>query len=256
MVFCLRFIIESGTCFSKRIVYETLLQDSESSFIYQSWQKGKAMFPKQFVVALSLPFLALYPITPATAQTTNVYAKDRSSYATASRSLSTIDFESSVSGKGVIRYPSDTGITVNRVNLRTSGGGKFGAGTVYVLSPSYAAQDPVYHTGTGAILIWETPNPSEDATLEITLPPGVTAVSADVWADSPGDSMIDVIATTANGETHCSAVTVEQRPESAFVSFVSTMEITSLRFQLPKGQTHLILDNITFGLTRKKGDAE
>lgn len=212
------------------------------------------MFPKEFVALLVIPFLTLCFISDAAAQSNRVYAKDRSCFAETSNNLSLIDFESVAPDKGVARFPCDKRLSLNKVQLHASGGGKFGSGTIYVLSAPFAERDSLYGTGSGAVLVWIPPFPSGEAFLEITLPKGVTAVSADVWAGSP-DTSIDVIATTGDGQTHNTAVTTEDERGQAFVSFVSDGEITSLRFLLPEGQAHLILDNLAYGQT-KPGEVE
>lgn len=206
--------------------------------------------PKQFVAALSLPFLVLYPVSQAGAQSKYVYAKDRPRFTASCTNLSTIDFESIAPSKGVARYSCDNELTIGRLRFCTSDGGKFGAGTLYVASPAYIAQDSVFNTETGAVLIWVPPSRPGNSCLEITLPSGVTAVSADVWTGQPDMSTVDVSATTSDGQTRNSVVTTEPRPDCAFVSFVSDEEITTLRFQLTEGQSYLILDNLSYGQTK------
>lgn len=172
----------------------------------------------------------------------------RSDFNAVSSNLSIIDFESVAPAKGGFgKYSVNEGLTVNRAGFRTSGGGKFGAGMILVLSGPYAVTNPMYNTGTGAVLAWGPPNQPGNAYLDVMLPSGVFAVGVDLWTGQPYISTVEVIATTRDGKTQSVTVNTQQRPNSSFAGFVSDKEITFVRFQLPKGQSWLFLDNFSYG---------
>jgi TolB protein len=215
------------------------------------WRSKNNLF-QQFTYAGSLFLTLLCFAVAASAQADFASFINRSDFNTVSSNLSTIDFESVAPAKGGFgKFPVNEGLTVNRAGFRTSGGGKFGAGMILVLSENYAAANPMYNTGTGAVLAWGPPNQQGDGYLDVTLPGGVYAVGADLWTGQPYVSTVDVIATTSEGKTQSVTVNTQQRPASAFAGFVSDKEITSIRFQIPKGQSWLFLDNFTYGRKRE-----
>ena len=212
-----------------------------------SFRRSKNNLFQQFAFA-GLLFLTLLCFAFATnAQSDFASFVSRSDFDAVTSSISTIDFESVAPARGFGKHPVNEGLTVNRVGFRTTGGGRFGAGMILVLSEHYAVLNPMTNMGTGAILAWGPPNQPGNDYLDVTLPGGVYAVGADLWTGQPYVSTVDVIATTNDGKTHSITVNTQQRPNSSFGGFVSDKEIVSVRFQLPKGQPWLYLDNFSYG---------
>lgn len=209
--------------------------------------------PLHQIIFVGLLFLTLFcSALAANAQSDFASFLNHPDFNAVSNNLSTIDFESAAPARGGFgKYPGNEGLTTNGVSFRASGGGRFGAGMILVLSQSYAASNPMYNTGTGANLAWGPPNQLGNAFLDVTLPNGVYAVGADLWTGQPVVSTVEIIATTSDGKTQTLTVNTRQRPASAFGGFVSDKEIVSVRFQIPKGQSWLFLDNFSFGRKRE-----
>ena len=182
------------------------------------------------------------------AQSAIEHIESRESFNATSTNLSTIDFGSVAPRRGFGMYRPPAGLTTNGVNFRTAGGAKFGSGIIYVPSLHYmGTTNPLFNTGTGEMISWSVPNQPGSASLEVTLPSGVTAVGADVWAQQPYVSAIEVTATTEDGQTQTVVVRTRTRPDSAFVGFISDKPIVSISFRPPKGQSGLLLDNFSYG---------
>ena len=207
---------------------------------------------RRFLFVGLLFLMPLLAAGPSLAQSGFASSLNRSDFNAISIDLSTIDFESVAPAKGGFgKYPVEEGLTVNRAGFRTSGGGKFGAGMILVLSGSYALTNPMYNTGSGAVLAWGPPNQPGDAYLDVSLPGGVYAVGADLWTGQPFISTVDVTVTNTEGKTQTITVDTRSRPGSSFAGFVSDEEIRSVRFQIPKRQAWLFLDNFTYGRKRE-----
>ena len=182
------------------------------------------------------------------AQSTIEYIDSRESFNPASTNVSTIDFGSVAPGRGFGMYRPPAGLTTNGVTFRTAGGARFGSGIIYVPSLHYmGTTNLLYQTGTGEMISWSVPNQPGNASLDVTLPSGVTAVGADLWTKQPYVSTVEVTATTEDGQTQAVVVKTRNRPDSAFVGFISHKSIVSISFRVPKGQSGLLLDNFSYG---------
>src|SRR5687768_11675285 len=181
------------------------------------------------------------------AQSPVEHIESREAFNAASSGLSTIDFGSVAPARGFGMYRSPAGLTTNGVTFRTAGGARFGSGIIHVPSVDYMGTNPLYQTGTGEMIIWGAPNQPGNASLDVTLPSGVTAVGVDLWTQQPYVSTVEVIATTEDGHSETVVVNTRKRPEAAFVGFIADKAIVSISFRPPKGQTGLLLDNFSFG---------
>src|SRR5215218_11480315 len=102
----------------------------------------------RFSFVLSLFLTVMFFAVAAMAQSDTVSVVDRSEFESSARDLSTIDFERTAPARGGFgKYPVDEGLSVNGVEFRTSGGGRFGPGMILVLSQPYAVSNPMYNTG-------------------------------------------------------------------------------------------------------------
>jgi hypothetical protein len=195
-----------------------------------------------FLLALSCA------LAPAGAAQTGVEAfYIREDFNATAASLSTIDFERVAPARGFGMYRPPEGLSVGGVSFRVSGGARFGPGNIYVPSPSYIAGNPAYNTGTGSFLSWSPPNQPGSASLDVTLPGGVSAVGAELWTLQPYSSTVEVTATNAAGGALTVVVNTRERPAGSFVGFISESPIVSVSFRPPKGQPGLILDNFVYG---------
>ncbi|MCA1618661.1 MAG: hypothetical protein LC795_04985 [Acidobacteria bacterium] len=190
---------------------------------------------------------ALYFTAGGAAQTGVEHFDGREAFASASRALSTIDFNSAAPARGFARHRPGEVLTVGGAAFSVRGGARFGPGTVYVLSAHYGAGNPMLNTGTLPLLGWAAPNQPGNASLDVTLPPGTTAVGCDLWTQSPRAGAVEVTVTTADGRAHATIVNTRERPAAAFVGFISVSEIVSVSFRPPKGQAGLLLDNLAYG---------
>ncbi|HEX6176506.1 MAG TPA: hypothetical protein VF089_21065, partial [Candidatus Binatia bacterium] len=161
--------------------------------------------------------------------------------------ISTIDFGSVAPRKGFGMYRPPAGLTTGGITFRAAGGARFGPGIIYVPSVHYMGTNPLFQTGTGEMIAWGAPNQPGNASLDVTLPPGVTAIGVDLWTQQPYVSSIEVIATTEDGQSETVVVNTRNRPDAAFVGFIAEKSIVSISFRPPKGQTGLLLDNFSFG---------
>ena len=206
--------------------------------------------PRRTVVlyALVVAVAVALSLVPAGAAQSIVESFDsREAFHGAAERLSTIDFESVAPARGFGKYQPAEGLTAGGVTFRAAGGARFGAGLIYVLSTHYIGSNPMSNTGTGALLGWGAPNQPGTASLDVTLPGGVTAVGAELWTQQPYVSAVEVAVTTADGGSHTVVVNTRARPAGAFVGFISEAAIVSVSFRPPKGQTGLLLDNFVYG---------
>ncbi|HEX8285644.1 MAG TPA: hypothetical protein VF588_19975 [Pyrinomonadaceae bacterium] len=171
----------------------------------------------------------------------------RETFTSASRGLSTVDFNSASPARGFGMYRAEEGLSVGGVAFRARGGARFGPGRIYVLSAHYGAGNPMLNTGTLPLLGWAAPNQPGNASLDATLPPGTTAVGCDLWTQQPQAGTVEVTATTEDGRAQTVVVNTRERPAAAFVGFISEAAIVSLSFRPPRGQVGLLLDNFAFG---------
>ncbi|HEX5708247.1 MAG TPA: hypothetical protein VFX96_13170 [Pyrinomonadaceae bacterium] len=178
---------------------------------------------------------------------------DRAEFAAASEGTTTIDFDSVAPARGFGKYRPDEGLTAGGVTFRASGGARFGPGLIYVVSTHYGGGNPMLNTGTLPLLTWAAPNQPGNASLDVTLPAGTTAVGCDLWTQQPYVSTIEVTATTSDGQAQTVIVNTRNRPAASFVGFTSDRPIVSLSFRPPKGVSGLLLDNFTYG--RRSKDA-
>jgi hypothetical protein len=190
---------------------------------------------------------AVYFAAGGAAQTGVEHIDGREAFASASRGLTVIDFGSAAPARGFGMYRAEEGLSLGGVSFRASGGARFGPGRIYVLSAHYGAGNPMLNTGTLPVLGWAAPNRPGNASLDVTLPAGTTAVGCDLWTQQPYAGAVEVTATTEDGRAHKVVVNTLDRPSAAFVGFVSEASIVSVSFRPPRGQTGLLLDNFAYG---------
>ncbi|PYS99636.1 MAG: hypothetical protein DMF63_11180 [Acidobacteria bacterium] len=201
-----------------------------------------------FLRSIYVCFALALLIKVGVAQSQAIYFfDDKAAFLSATDQTRTIDFESVAPRKGFGKYAPNVGLNIDGINFRTSGGLKFGSGTIYVPSADYTSLNPGTKMLDGAHLSWGAPNEPGNAHLELKLPSGVNAVGADFWAMQPIVSPIEITVTTSDGLTHSTTVSTKKRPDSAFAGFISTSEITTVSITLAKAQSALLLDNLTFG---------
>ena len=203
--------------------------------------RGNAVFCA-FAFLFTLSFA-----TTASAQSRVEHFDSREPFTAASSGLSTIDFGSVAPQRGFNMYRPPAGLTTNGVTFRSAGGARFGSGIIYVPSLHYLGPNPAYQTGSGEMMTWGAPNQPGNASLDVTLPSGVTAVGVDLWTQQPYVSTVEVTATTEDGQSETVVVNTRNRPHAAFIGFIAEKSIVSVSFRPPKGQTGLMLDNFSFG---------
>ena len=204
--------------------------------------------PRSKTVLCTLIFFFTLSLASATlAQSRLEHIVSREAFSAASSGLSTIDFGSVAPSRGFGMYRPPAGLTTNGVTFRTAGGARFGSGIIYVPSVHYMGTNPLFQTGTGEMISWSAPNQPGNASLDVTLPSGATAVGVDLWTQQPFVSTVEVIATTEDGQSETVVVSTRKRPEAAFVGFIADKPIVSISFRPPKGQSGLLLDNFSFG---------
>ena len=207
-------------------------------------------FLRSFCALLIVVFLS----ASASAQSQGFFFDDRTAFEKASERVRTIDFESAAPDRGFGKYAPDVGLSLEGIDFRTSGGARFGSGTIFLPSRDYTALNPGMKMLDGAHLAWGAPNQPGNAHLELTLRGGVNAFGVDIWTMQPIVSPIAIEIRTRDGRAHVSTVITRKRPESAFVGFVSDSEIASVRFTPAKGQSTLLLDNLAYGRHAKGAD--
>ena len=181
------------------------------------------------------------------AQSRVEHITSREAFNAAASGISTIDFGSIAPRRGFGMYRPPSGLTTDGVTFRVTGGARFGPGIIYAPSIDYMGTNPLYKTGTGEMISWGPPNQPGNASMDISLPSGITAVGVDLWAQQPYVSAIEVTATTEDGQSETVVVNTRNRPDSAFVGFIAEKAIVSISFRPPKGQTGLLIDNFSFG---------
>jgi hypothetical protein len=181
------------------------------------------------------------------AQSAVEHLNSREAFGSAARGLSTVTFDSVAPARGFSKHRPEEGLNVGGVTFRARGGARFGPGLIYVLSAGYGAGNPMHNTGTLPLLGWAAPNQPGNASLDVTLPPGTTAVGCDLWTQQPYVGTVEVTAATADGREHTVVVNTFNRPAAAFVGFISESDIVALSFRPPRGQVGLFLDNLTYG---------
>lgn len=204
--------------------------------------------PRSNTVLCTLIFFFTLSLASATlAQSRVEHIESREAFNAASSGLSTIDFGSVAPRKGFGMYRPPAGLTTSGITFRAAGGARFGPGIIYVPSVHYMGTNPLFQTGTGEMISWSAPNQPGNASLDVTLPSGATAVGVDLWTQQPYVSTVEVIATTEDGQSETVVVNTRKRPEAAFVGFIADKSIVSISFRPPKGQSGLLLDNFSFG---------
>src|SRR5688500_1778633 len=203
--------------------------------------------PRRAVLCTLVFSFTLFFASATLAQSPVEHIESREALNAASSGLSTIDFGSVAPARGFGMYRPPAGLTTNGVTFRSAGGARFGSGIIYVPSVDYMGTNPLYQTGTGEVITWGAPNQPGNASLDVTLPSGVTAVGVDLWTQQPYVSTVEVIATTEDGQSKTVVVNTRKRPEAAFVGFIADKSIVSISFRPPKGQTGVLLDNFSFG---------
>src|SRR5678816_2843332 len=78
----------------------------------------------------------------AGAQSQVVFFDDKSAFLSATDHPRLIDFESVAPRKGFGKYAPEVGLKIEGIGFRTSGGARFGSGTIYVPSADYTALNP------------------------------------------------------------------------------------------------------------------
>ena len=200
-------------------------------------------------------FVALvFLYMPVAAQSQGFFFDDKLAFEKAVERSRTIDFEAVAPAKGFGKYAPDVGLRVEAIDFRTTGGAKFGSGTMFIPSAAYTALNPGMKMVDGAHLAWAAPNQPGNAHMEATFRQGVHAFGVDVFTMQPVVSPIEITILTRDGRTHTTTITTRKRPDSAFFGFVSESEITSVRFTPAKGQSTLLLDNLVYGQYAKGVD--
>lgn len=204
--------------------------------------------PRRSGALCAVVFFTALLLTPAAAaQSAAEHFDSREAFNAASSGLSTIDFGSVAPAKGFGKYRPEEGLTTGGVTFRASGGARFGPGLIYVISTHYGSMNPMHNTGMLPHLAWAAPNQPGNASLDVTLPSGTTAVGCDLWTQQPYVSTIEVTITTSDGRAQTVVVATRNRPAAAFVGFISDSAIVSISFRPPKGVSGLLLDNLTYG---------
>ena len=203
----------------------------------------------RFLTLLSLCTLCF---VTASAQSGISAYHDRNAFSAAARDLGTHDFEGLVPNSAFKHYQKEGALHYAGLEFRPGGGARFGPGPVIVVGGWYQA-GPAYETTTGAKLHWSPPNQPGNAYLDIALPNGITAVGTDVWTVQPSQGTIEVTLTTSDGKSRTESISTPSRPAAGFIGFTSSSPIVLVRFTPPKGQTGLIVDNFTVGISTVKG---
>lgn len=203
--------------------------------------------PRGLVAVLLVLALSFAAAPPGAAQAGLEPFDNRAAFAAAAARLSSVDFDAEAPARGFRMHRPPAGLEIGGLAFSASGGARFGPGVVYVLSAHYASLNPMYRTGTGALLSWAAPNQAGSAALDVTLPAGVTAAGAEVWTQQPQVARLLVTATTADGQSLAAFVQTRPRPAGSFVGFISESPIVSLSFRPAAGQTGLLLDHFVYG---------
>ena len=168
----------------------------------------------------------------------------RSAFLAAAGATNTIDFSGIAPTNGSVSFSTPAGLTLDGVNF--VGSGTFAGSTGNDLFVFDGAQSVWTLNGTAALVGalangMSNPTPTIGELL-ITLPAGITALGMDIGSTSPGTVVYN--ATLSTGDTATGTAT----HVGAFLGFVSTTPITTLRFDTTNpagGPERLVLDNVT-----------
>ncbi|HVF31176.1 MAG TPA: hypothetical protein VNA22_09400, partial [Pyrinomonadaceae bacterium] len=127
--------------------------------------------PHMYLTGSLRVFILLAFLSAAAGAQSQVYFfDDRTAFEKASQRVRTIDFEAVAPAKGFGKYAPEVGLNVEGIRFKTSGGARFGSGTIYVPSHHYIALNPGLKMLDGAHLSWGAPNQPGNAHLELTFP--------------------------------------------------------------------------------------
>jgi hypothetical protein len=171
---------------------------------------------------------------------------DRAAFEAVTHGLQTITFEDIVEDNSSRQFPDPAGLSVAGVKVRTFGTLPLGSGFVSVYGGALAQQSPATDTGTGAILVWGSADPGP-ASLDVVLPPGVTAFATDLWTVEPYVSAIKAVVNSGESTENFDIYTSD-RPDPSFFGVVSDGNtILLVRFRDTVSYAGLILDNVAIG---------
>ena len=166
---------------------------------------------------------------------------DRKSFKTAAPTLNTINFEGIAASKSVATFSSPLtleGVTFN--GSSNSSNGPENSAAISVVDSGFF--DPLFQFKSGAVL-------SGFAFIEVTLPPGVTAVGTDIMTSNPSGQSFEVVLST--GESF--SVNTPLGPKRGFFGVTSDEAISSIRFTVIRGTRGggvPVIDNFSFGLAQ------
>jgi hypothetical protein len=166
---------------------------------------------------------------PARADT--VVFGNRAAFIVAATGLNTIDFEGIAPENSVANFA--TALTIQGVTFSGSP-----TGMVSVVDDGFFA--PLFQFNSGAVL-------SGFSFIEVTLPPGITALGVDLMSTLPDALPFEVVLST--GEIF--VVNTPARPGRGFFGITTDVAISSIRFTTMPGPNQPngipLLDNFTFG---------
>jgi hypothetical protein len=206
-------------------------------FEFLRWSRG---FLVAGLLLASLPAeAALIPFT------------DRTTFESATTGATHVTFENIVPAESAASFENPDGLNTGGITFRTSG---TGSTVVSVYGGDLAAQSAMLNTGTGAILAWAPPDRLGTEYLDVVLPIGITAFAADVWAQQPSVTTVNMTVNSGEATENFSVDTME-RPSPSFFGVHSDGNVLLLvRIAIPAGQVGLILDNVSIGTAGGGGD--
>ena len=153
---------------------------------------------------------------------------DRGTFAAATGNLRTIGFEGLAPSGGFADYGTPSGLTLQGVNFV---GTIDGDNSLYVVDPAFSPT--IYDWGSGAVLLGPSLAFSDIAQINITLPPGTTAVGMDLMSivlNADGTAIVpDVTLLQVNlGSGPSFSVYTDDYPQRAFFGVTSDEPIESL----------------------------
>ena len=181
--------------------------------------------------AISLP---AKPVVPATSKV----FKNRTTFTGAAPTLTTINFEGIADSKSVATFSSP--LTLEGATFDGSTNDSPGSSAISVVDSGFF--DPLFQFKSGAVL-------SGFAFIEVTLPPGVTAVGTDIMTSNPSGQSFEVVLST--GESF--SATTPLGPKRGFFGVTSDESISSIRFTVVAGRGGggvPVIDNFSFGLAQ------
>ncbi len=173
-----------------------------------------------------------------------VVLTDRTSFEAASTNLQTITFEGLALPNSFTFFDSNSpvfGLTTHGVNFQTPTKPP-DLNRLFVIDPGF---DPNFNFTSGQFLQNNVLVFPLYAPIDVTLPPGITAVGSDVSAQYPGGTSFTLTVQLSTGDTF--TFTEPSRPSLSFVGFLSDVPITTISFNASGGATDVTLDNFTFG---------